>query len=270
MAQGASPLVLWHLLSLDAPCVAALWTLFFAWQFHVHLAVAAPIALALSVWVLYVADRVQDAGRGDLIQERHRFHLRHTRLLRMAAGAGFCTVLALLLLLPAALRTAWLLLALPLALYVGAVHGLRLHRVPKEPLVAVFFAAATAMPVYVSHGAAGFGLSLAALCFGLVCWLNCAAIGRWEGMLATADPLTRWLGSHLRVGASLAALLMVPALSVHHSGAIAVAALAAIACLVQLHGRRARLYPATLRALADAALLTPLVVWPVCAWLHLR
>ena len=249
--------------------MAALWTLFFAWQFRAHLPVAAPLALAVAVWVLYVADRVQDAVRGDLIQDRHRFHLRHTQPLLIATIAGCCTVLTLLFFLPMPLRTAWLLLALPLALYVCAVHMLRLDRVPKEPLVAVFFAAATAMPVYVSHGAMGLRVPLAALSFGLVCWLNCAAIGRWEGMLALADPLTRWLGTHLQRGAWIIALLMVPAIFVYGGSAVAVAVLAAVACLVQLHGRRARLHPATLRALADVALLTPLVVWPVSAWLRL-
>ncbi len=260
----------WHLLSLDAPCVAALWTVFIAWQFHVRLPVAATFALASAVWVLYVADRVHDADQGELLQDRHRFHLQHTRLLLLGALGAGCLVLALLPEVPASLRTAWLWLALPLTMYVGAVHVLQLCRVPKEPLVAIFFAAAASLPVYALGGVTGFGLPLAASSFGLVCWLNCAATARWEGMLGSADPLTRWLGTHLNAAAWLAALLMAPALFVRGSATIAVATLAAAVCLMLLHRKRARVLPATLRALADAALLTPLVVWPVCAWLRLR
>lgn len=260
----------WHLLSLDAPCVAALWTLFIAWQFHTQLSAAGPLALGLAVWVLYIADRVHDAVRGDLVQDRHRFHLRYARPFLLAAAVGTAIVLILLFRLPAPLRTAWLLLAMPLALYVVAVHVLHLRRVPKEPLVAVFFAAATCLPVLACGGAAGIGLPLAAFSFGLVCWLNCAAIGRWEGTLLSADSLTRWLGTHLRTGAWLVAVVVLPAMLLRQSGAIAVAALAAAACLLHLDKQRTRLHPATLRALADAALLTPLAVWPVAAWLHLR
>lgn len=269
-AQGVRAFGYWHLLSLDAPCVAVLWTMFFEWQFHARLPAAGPLALGLAVWVLYVADRVHDAVQGDLLQERHRFHLRYTRRLLVAAAVASAAVLGLLFNLPAPLRAAWLLLAIPLGVYVAVVHVLHLHRVPKEPLVALFFAAATSIPVLVSRGNAGVGLPLAALSFGLVCWLNCAAIDRWEGTLAAADPLTRWMGTHLRAAAWLAALLMAPALLLRGSSAIAVAALAAAACLLQLDGWRTRLHPVTLRALADAALLTPLAVWPVYAWLHLR
>lgn len=269
-AQGARTFVYWHLLSLDAPCVAALWTLFFAWQFHTRLPLAGPLALGIAVWVLYVADRVHDAARGELLQERHRFHLRYTRRLLVAAAVGSAALLGLLFRVPAPLRTAWLLLGTPLALYVVAVHVLRLRSVPKEPLVALFFAAATSLPVFVSGGAAGASLPLAALSFGLVCWLNCAAIGRWEGTLGSADPLTRQMGTHLRAATWTAALLMAPALFTRGSSPIAMAALVAASLLLQLHGKRAHLYPATLRALADAALLTPLAIWPVAAWLHLR
>ena len=267
--QDVGILVYWHLLSLDAPCVAALWTAFLTRQFHTHLPFAATLALALAVWVLYVADRVHDAAKGDLLQARHRFHLLYRHQLLLGAVLAGCVVLLLLTRLPASLRTAWLLLALPLAVYVLAVHVLHLCRVPKEPLVAVFFATAAALPVLVSGGAAGMALTLAASSFGLVCWLNCAAIARWEGMLLAADPLTRWLGAHLDAGAWLVALLMAPALFMRGSTAVAVASLTAAACLVQLHRKRDLLSPETLRALADAALLTPLVVWPASAWLHL-
>lgn len=269
-ALGVKAVVNWHLLSLDAPCVAALWTCFFAWQFHTPLRPIAPLALAIAVWVLYVLDRVHDADQGDTEQDRHRFHLMHRSVFLRAAFAALAVLITLLFFLPSTLSAAWLWLSVPLALYVCAVHLLRLHRIPKEPLVAAFFTTAVAMPVFVAGSAARSALLVAALMFGAACWLNCAAIARWEGTLLQADPVTAYLGSNLRLGAWLLVLLMVPALLNRQSVPIALAAFVTGACLVGLNGVRTQLEPPMLRALADAALLTPVAVWPVVAWLRLR
>jgi hypothetical protein len=56
-----SPLALWHLLSLDAPTVATLWTIFIAHCSHITLPWAAPTAMFLAVWMIYAADRLLDA-----------------------------------------------------------------------------------------------------------------------------------------------------------------------------------------------------------------
>ena len=55
-----SPLALWHLLSLDAPTVAALWTWFLAASVHISLPATSIIAMTIAVWTLYAADRLLD------------------------------------------------------------------------------------------------------------------------------------------------------------------------------------------------------------------
>ena len=74
-----SPLALWHLLSLDAPTVAALWTWFIARANHLQLPLSATVAMGLAVWMLYAADRLLDAQstHHDPLEARHLFHHRH-------------------------------------------------------------------------------------------------------------------------------------------------------------------------------------------------
>ena len=69
--KASGPLVLWHLLSLDAPTVAALWTWFIARANHIRLPLASPVAMALAVWMLYAADRLLDARLLDTSPRRH-------------------------------------------------------------------------------------------------------------------------------------------------------------------------------------------------------
>lgn len=61
---------LWHLSSLDAPTVAIVWSLAFAWTANVRLPWWVLVLLPLGVWTVYVADRLLDARAG--IQSSHR------------------------------------------------------------------------------------------------------------------------------------------------------------------------------------------------------
>lgn len=261
-------MALWHLLSLDAPCVAALWTVFVARVFRVPLPWTAPSALAVAVWMLYVADRLADAAAGKAFEERHRFHQRHSTV--FAVGWLLCAPLLLLLVfhLPHALRDGWLLLAVPLAAYVGTVHALRLGHVPKEPLIAVFFGMAIAMPE-ISSGSSSQGLLRSVALFALLCWMNCAAIGRWEAPLSGyLDPATHFLGRRLSFCTAVAILLSLW-IALHEGparwiGAAIAASLVLLFVLGQVRGRMDR---TPLRALADVALLTPLMMLPLLAWL---
>ena len=73
MAGAAkSPLVLWHLLSLDAPTVAALWTWFIAEACHVHIPLLSTLAMAVAVWTLYAADRLLDEAIIPFAEIRQR------------------------------------------------------------------------------------------------------------------------------------------------------------------------------------------------------
>jgi hypothetical protein len=60
-----SVLALWHLLSLDAPTVAALWTVIIAHCAGLTLGWTAPAAMFVAVWMIYAADRLLDSRQLD-------------------------------------------------------------------------------------------------------------------------------------------------------------------------------------------------------------
>ena len=256
---------MWHLLSLDAPSVAALWTIFLADAVHAPLPWTAPLALALAVWIFYVADRLSDAhGPAATLEERHRFHARHRRGFFLAIVCAVPVLAALVIDLPTEVRTAWLLLVLPLCGYAAAVHWLKL-RVPREMLVGVFFAAAVAAPrILEDHNIAH---CFAAAAFGILCWLNCVSIARAEQ--APTERVTAWTVKHFR-GVTLcfvAATLLCVAILPQAIDAFLAIALAAV--LLHLLDRLdAHASPIRMRALKDAALLTPILVWPLLP--HIR
>jgi hypothetical protein len=260
-------LALWHLLSLDAPSVAALWTVFVARIFRVALPWTAPMALAVAVWMLYAADRLADAASGKAFEERHRFHQRHSTAFAICWMACAPVLLWLVMHLPHALRDGWLLLAVPLGAYVGAVHALKLGHVPKEPLIGVFFGMAVAMPV-MSSGLLTTGLAASVALFALLCWFNCAAIAAWESPWSGyLDPFTRWIGERFGVfGVIAVALSLCSALEGGPARWIGLAVAASLVLLLVLQRLHQRLDRTHLRALADAALLTPVVLLPLLAW----
>ncbi len=166
--------------------------------------------------------------------------------------------------LPLGLRTGWLLLVVPLLVYVLTVHVFHVPRVPKEPIVGLFFGLATAMPVLTHGNVAWKSLLPSTLLFSAVCYLNGIAISRWErAPQNSTDAFTALLGRHLNAAAATLALAGSLLLWQREGRAIAVAALLGVGLLVLLDQARTRLDCVLLRALADAALLTPLAVWPL-------
>jgi hypothetical protein len=256
----------WHLLSLDAPTVAALWAWFFARAMRLHMAIFPALLLALGTWLLYVADRILDGLRqGELLRERHYFHARH-RTAFLATAFFLFLVFAWYVLTrmrPAALRDD-LYIGVFALLYLFAVHrraGLR--RLPKEIAVAVLFAAATAVPAWSRISSGKEQLAPAVIFFALLCWMNCVGIEKWEG--GDSHPSTRWASLHLRsivtmiASFSLAAAWLAPSRGLT---AVYLAALLSSGLLFALDTRSARLSPLHLRIAADAALLTPLALFP--------
>ena len=68
---------IWHLFSLDAPTLAVVWCLAFAWAAGVPLSPWALVLLGMATWIAYVGDRVLDARLGRdpaLLRDRHRFY----------------------------------------------------------------------------------------------------------------------------------------------------------------------------------------------------
>jgi hypothetical protein len=260
----------WHLLSLDAPTVAALWSWLFVRAMHLHLSLPQALLLPLGTWLLYVADRVLDGlcqTHPALLRERHHFHARHRTAFLWAAS-----LLAVLLawsihtyMRPEALRDDSYIAIFAL-LYLFAVHR-GASRLPKELAVAVLFAAGTAVPAWsrLSAGADSGRLQLAPaiIFFALLCWINCVGIEKWEG--GVLHSTTRWASLHLRPIVTVTALFSLAAALLAPSprlAAVYLAAMVSSGLLFALDARSSRLSPLHLRIAADAALLTPLALFP--------
>jgi hypothetical protein len=282
-----SPLALWHLLSLDAPSIAALWTIFIARCAGLKLHWTQPVAMFVAVWMLYAADRLLDArpqadgSAPPHLEARHRFHHHHRgRFLAFIVLAA----LALMMLLegvPAAALYLYALLATLLAAWLLLIHARPLpssasHRLPKELAVGLFFAAAVFIPTVARAPALRPALLPAAALFAAVCTLNCLFLYAWEHPRPRllAHWTTRWATAHLT---HLATLVIALAALVAISGAlhplapaasdrVAISRWPALACtlsaalLLLLHRLRRHFSAIHLRACADLVLLTPLLL----------
>jgi len=243
-----------------------LWCWFLAAAHGISLRSTSLLSLGIAVWILYALDRLLDARKGHALQERHLFHHRH----HISFTAGILiSGIVLAVLLPRVLadvRGGWLLLTAPLAAHLTLIHRFGKHRrKPKEIVVAAFFTAACTLPaaLRVHHSST---LLPDLLFFGVVCWLNCIAIARWEPPSPDAHPTTLWGRKHLPVLCLLTAGLAI-AIAFFLSAPLPEIACALSATLLFVFDRyRRQLLPLTLRTLADAALATPLLL-AYLAWL---
>ena len=275
-----SVLALWHLLSLDAPSVAALWTYFVACCCHVALPWTAVAAMFLAVWMLYATDRLLDARHGNTseLEERHRFHHRHKH--------GFltgivCSSVALACLLPrvepAALRLYALLASLLFAYFFlihiypsNALPAQNLRRLPKELAVGVFFPAAIFIPMVARAPQLRLPLLPVAVLFAAVCTLNCLFLYAWEhpGSRSSAHWTTRFATRNLPLLTALTLSCAIVPVIVSRFFVGTPNPLLSLACglsaalLLALHVQRKHLTTIHLRAAADLALLTPLLLLP--------
>ncbi|MGA9668692.1 MAG: hypothetical protein WBQ94_05755 [Terracidiphilus sp.] len=273
------PLAWWHLTSLDAPTVAVVWTIAFAWAARVALPAWVPALLALAAWSVYIGDRLLDARAARLTNQlrrlrlRHHFHWRHRRILFPLALVSACAAVVLVsCFMPMAAVERNSVLGAAAVAYFSGVHSPRRFRpllfrlLAKEALVAILFTAACVLPtvsrvlVQVPAHAATALLPLCAMAFffTLLAWLNCHAIERWESSDA---PSLSGVCARALVLASLGlvlAVILVATRSPRAAGVICAGATSAF-LLALLDRRRERLSPLALRATADLVLLTPLV-----------
>jgi hypothetical protein len=263
--ETLTTLHLWHLTSLDAPTVAVVWTLAFAWSAHLFLPNWLPVVIGLAAWSAYIGDRLLDARNARTpLRARHLFHWKHRRIFLPIAVAAAITGLAMVLhSMPAAARGRNSILAAAALVYFTSVHspwrvarpGLRV-RLPKELLVGVIFTLACATPTWSRIPGQRVGIVLPILVFTALAWLNCHAIEAWESKAGTQSPAIFHLATML---ASAAVLCATSAATLHdprQAMLLASAALSA-ALLALLDYRRQALTPVTLRAAADLVLLIP-------------
>ena len=278
----------WHLLSLDAPTVAVVWTASFAAALHLRLPALGLTMLALAAWLLYVADRLLDVAspsHAHALQPRHYFHQRHRKFF-LTVTAAILPLLAWLVgtrLDPAPLREDLVLAGCSL-LYLICVH-LPLRRgagrgipFPKELIVGVIFATACVIPTWSRLPLARAALLLPLCLFAGLCWINCVAIEYWESTPATRlHRSTHWIGRHFIAVTGMAAAIAAAAVPFLFTiGEHASFALAAIylsiavssGALAWLHQQRHALNALRLRAAADAVLLTPAILIPACLFLQ--
>ena len=273
-------LLLWHLASFDAPTVAVVWSLAFAWSAGVQLPLWIPVVLALGVWAAYIGDRLLDARAGlrsparAALRERHYFHWRHRRILVPLSALAACAAawLVFLFMQPAA-REPNSFLAVAALAYFSGVHSHR--RVPrlltKEFLVGIIFSAGCALPTWfrlrAGHGSMLWLFWLPVVYFAALAWLNCHAIARWESELRSpyaAGVLP--LGCLLGLAGSVLALAC--AVGNERSSALFICASASALLLALLDQLRGRLTPTALRAAADFVLLTPALLLPLGYWVR--
>ena len=282
VSRTTRALHLWHLLSLDAPTVAALWTWFVARTTHVELPLTTLVSMFLAVWMLYAADRILDARQlfsnplhNDDLEPRHLFHHRHATIFLTSILAS-SAALAFLLphLFPEALRLdailaallfGWFLLIHARALPFSSAH----RRLPKEVAVGIFFPAAIFIPAIARRPDLRLTQLPYALLFAAVCSLNCLSIYAWEHPQphTRAHWTTRLSTRHLRrlaLTITLASLALTSISFATHTAywPLALAATLSAAGLLTLDRHHLRISPLTLRAAADAALLTPLLLLP--------
>jgi hypothetical protein len=281
IVRHSGPLALWHLLSLDAPTIAALWTWFIASANHVRLPLASTLAMAIAVWMLYAADRLMDARLLDAdpahyegLEARHYFHHRH----RSAFLSGILLAsIALALLLPHLEPQAihlYAVLAGLVSAYFLLVHATRTaaaqqkvaHLVPKEIAVGLFFAAATFIPTVARCPNLRLRLIPFALLFAALCSLNCFFIYAWEhAHFPTGNPLHPITHLALQKLPSLTVLLALSGAAItlfdyRAPWPVPYAIALSAALLLLLHNHRLAITPVTLRAAADLALATPLLL----------
>jgi hypothetical protein len=260
--------VYWHLLSLDAPTVAVLWAWSLAHAVRVHPSAITLAVLGIGTWLIYVADRLLD-GRGTTrkgeLRERHFFHARHARALLMAGVAASAALLFFITRMPAADRRADACIFAGVVVYSALVHQ-RLVRIrfPRELVVGVVFACACAVPAWPAAGDLHSGLAALTAVFAALCFLNCSAIHAWE-----RPTQQRWSRvTLLALCVAIAAIGVSFTMRTIEGVRLGVALLASALLLLALDRDQRRasrkadaaLSPLALRILADATLLTPLLL----------
>lgn len=266
----------WHLLSLDAPTVALVWLLAFAWAARINLPTWIPIVLASGTWGVYLLDRILDARSALLTNQpsqlrlRHIFHWRMRRLLFPLAILLVIIAISLAIaeMPPTARLRNSFLMAAALAYFLG-VHaravGLATAKFAwlknfKELFVAMIFTAACVLPTFARIQIPS-ALVLSALLFAALAWLNCHAIQIWESRTSSA------VNSILLAAILLGALAIFTSWFAAQSDArfpaldLAVALSALLFVLLQIN--KQHFSSLSLRIAADLALLTPL---PLLLW----
>jgi hypothetical protein len=219
---------LWlNLVCLDAPFVAVAWLWLFAHTFRIPLQAGNCVALFLTAWLIYLADRLADSislKAGVHRSLRQGFCLRHREIwiATIVLVAGFDAYVI------------WRTIALETFL-VGAVVGILalIYLVLNHPLglvwrslpakelaVGFLFSAGTLVALLPAPPSMTSTFAISAIAFAVLCALNCISIAGWERELDRAQGkvsvATRHPGVARHVGkicAGLAITSLIPAIA---------------------------------------------------------
>jgi hypothetical protein len=182
----AAPIVWLNLVCLDAPFVAIAWLWLFARTFGVPFQIGNAVALFLTAWLIYLADRFADSStlKPDLPRSvRQNFCLQHHELwiVMIALVAGFD---AYVIWRTTALQTfvVGAVVGLVAVIYLVVNHplGLVWRSLPaKELAIGLLFTAGTVVALLPRIPLTG-NFAIAVLAFAALCSLNCISIAGWE------------------------------------------------------------------------------------------
>lgn len=269
------PLWLWpNLLGLDAPFVAVSWQLLYSRCFAISLPWFIHLLLGLSVWCVYLADRLYDAFRANDFTHatwRLRFTKEHfTTLVAITALAGCINLFLIIRFVPEHLIVHGLITAGLLAIYYAfrfGSSGKVAIVVPREIMCGTVFAIGSAIATF-SYGQAGttnLRFLGAVAMLGLVCSASCILISVWEreediasGDNSIASPTPGIPPRFRRLLLPLVLLYAIVAFADPWQIHVA-AGLSALALYLMARFEK-KLSPTLLRALADGVLLTPLLL----------
>jgi hypothetical protein len=205
-AQSAVPTIWLNLVCLDAPLVAVVWLWLFARTFRVPVQIGNAVALFLTAWLIYLADRFADSStlKPDLPRSlRQNFCLQHRELwiVMIALVAGFD---AYVIWRTTALQTFLVgaIVGLFAVIYLVVNHplGLIWRSLPaKELAIGILFAAGTIVALLPLIPLTG-NFVIAVLAFAAVCSLNCVSIAAWECELDRAQRKVSLATRHPSVG----------------------------------------------------------------------
>ena len=186
-AVSCSPLLWLNLVCLDAPLVAICWQWIFAHGFHLSVPVGHRVALFLTAWVIYLADRFGDSVSlipGQLKSVRQQFCLRHKSiwLVSIICVAVLDVIVVLRAVdyetaVPGAVLGAFTIAYLA----INHAHSEIWETIPlKEFTIGSLFAAGTLLGVTPHVFAERSTMIFAAILFASLCSLNCVSIAIWE------------------------------------------------------------------------------------------
>jgi hypothetical protein len=284
----AVPTVWPNLVCLDAPLVAVAWLWLFARTFRVPLHAGNVVALFLTAWLIYLADRFADSFSlkpNSPRSLRQDFCLRH-RAIWVASAALIAGFDAYVIWRTTALQTfvVGAVVGILALIYLVVNHplGLIWRSLPaKELAIGILFAVGTVIAL-LPRIPLTTGFALATVAFAALCSLNCISIAWWERELdraqgkvsiATRHPrVTRLVGKAclaLGVAAATFAICLPTAAPLFACISVSALLLRWLGASSDIKERRFEIAPAVSSrrflgrdkrtALADLVLLTPVV-----------